>query len=82
MVGVILNLSLWLALRTLFARMDEWRLEPLRLDVPVWASRNLPTLTLTLLAGLALLRFRMGTLPTLGLSTVLGAAYVRLTATR
>ncbi|MFC4638408.1 chromate efflux transporter [Deinococcus hohokamensis] len=75
-VGVILNLSLWFALHTLFARVNERRFGPLQLDVPVWATVSWPTLLLALLAGVALLRLRLGTLKVLGLSTALGAAYV------
>ncbi|SMB84346.1 chromate efflux transporter [Deinococcus hopiensis] len=77
-VGVILNLSVWFALHTLFGGVAEQHVGPLRLYVPEWNTLSLPTLVLSVLATLALFRFKIGTLPVLVGSTVLGAAYVFL----
>ncbi|MBB6099730.1 chromate transporter [Deinobacterium chartae] len=74
-VGVILNLSLWFALHTLFERVEALRWGALALDVPVWSSINPAAAVLALLAGLALVRGRWGTLPTLAAATLTGAAY-------
>lgn len=77
-VGVILNLSVWFALHTLFARVGEARLGPLRVYTPDWRSLSVPSLVLAGVAALALFRFRLGPVPTLALTTVLGAGYVLL----
>lgn len=77
-VGVILNLSLWFALHTLFGRVEERFWGPVRLEVPVWSTVNWAAVVLAVVAGLALFRFKLGTLPTLALTTVLGAAWVLL----
>src|SRR5690242_13836305 len=53
-VGVILNLAIWFALHTLFARVDSYRLGPLALEIPDLASLNLPSLALTAGAMLAI----------------------------
>jgi len=55
-VGVILNLALWLALHTLFGRMTAWGL--LRLPVP--ASVNWAAMGIALAAMVAIFRFRVG----------------------
>ncbi|MFC4427267.1 chromate efflux transporter [Deinococcus navajonensis] len=77
-VGVILNLSLWFALHTLFGHLQERQFGLVQLDLPVWRTLSLPTLVLSVVAGLALFRFKIGTLPTLALSTALGMGYVFL----
>ncbi|UBV44767.1 chromate efflux transporter (plasmid) [Deinococcus taeanensis] len=78
-VGVILNLSVWFALNTLFSKVGEMHLGPLRLYTPDWRTLSIPSLVLAGIAGTALFRFRLGTMPTLALTTVLGAVYVLLT---
>jgi chromate transporter len=77
-VGVILNLSLWFALHTLFGQVEERRWGGMQLDVPVWSTLNGAALMLAVVAGVALFRFRLSTLSTLALTTVLGAAWVFL----
>jgi chromate transporter len=64
-VGVILQLALWLALHTLFAVVEPTRLGPLVLDLPVLASWNLAACLLTLGALLAVFRLRIGLAPLL-----------------
>ncbi|MCJ2122923.1 chromate efflux transporter [Methylobacterium sp. J-077] len=65
--GVILNLAVWFALRTLFREIRTVALGPLRLDLPVLGSLDPAALGLTLLALLAVFRLRLGALPTLAL---------------
>ncbi|MFD1733898.1 chromate transporter [Deinococcus malanensis] len=77
-VGVILNLSVWFALNTLFSKVGETHLGPLRLYTPDWTTLSVPSLVLSVIAGIALFRFNLGTIPTLALTTLLGAAYVLL----
>ena len=65
-VGVILNLALWFALHMLFGRTRAVTWGPMQFDAPVLASLNLPALILTAGAALAIFRFRVGALWTLG----------------
>lgn len=64
-VGVIANLALWFALQTLFRGHVPVRAGGLRFEAPVLASLDLPALGLALVAGVALLRFRVGVVPVL-----------------
>ena len=59
-VGVIAHLGLWLALHSLFGQVEAVRLGPLRLDWPDWASLDPVALGLTVLAGVAVFRLRLG----------------------
>jgi chromate transporter len=77
-VGVILNLALWFAIHTLF---KDVRLVPTptgALDVPVLSSLNLPAFLLATGALIAVLRFKMGILPVLGIGAMLGGAWFLL----
>ncbi len=71
-VGGILNLALWLGLHTVFARVAEGHVGPLRILVPRLAQLDPVVLGLVVLAFYVLLRRRWGMLPTLGLTTGLG----------
>jgi chromate transporter len=77
-VGVILNLAVWLALHTLFGEVDEIRLGPLRAIVPRWSTLDLPSLCLALGAGIAMLRFRAGVVSTIAVTALLGVLLVAL----
>ncbi len=59
-VGVILNLALWFAARTLFARVEAFTLGPLSLDVPVWSTFDPFFAVVAIVALLAMLRFNAG----------------------
>lgn len=74
-VGVILNLSLWFALHTLFADVREQRHGPLHLTVPDWATLDPASLLLAVLAAAALFWWRWPMLRTLLVVTLLGMAY-------
>ncbi|WP_448207139.1 chromate efflux transporter [Azospirillum sp. sgz302134] len=73
-VGVILNLAIWFALHTLFARLEPWRFAGATLDLPVLGSVNLPALLLTIGAVLAVFRFKVGMVPVLGTCALIGMA--------
>jgi len=64
-VGVILNLALWFALHALFGEVRKLAAGPLRFDVPVPETLNVPALALTAAALIAVFRFRVGTLAVL-----------------
>jgi chromate transporter len=74
-VGVILNLAVWFALHTLFARVTTSHQGPVRLLVPDLASLDLAAAVLAVGAMIALLRFKVGMLPTLGASALLGLVW-------
>ena len=74
-VGVVLNLSLWFAVHTLFARTIAWRASPLRLDLPVWSTLEPGALLLSAAAIWATLRLKLGMGWVLAGAAVLGAAY-------
>ncbi len=64
-VGVILNLSVWFALHTLFEQVNVVNAFGMVLQVPVLSSVNPWSLALSLVAMLALLRFKLGMMITL-----------------
>jgi chromate transporter len=74
-VGVILNLALWFALHMLFRETRPVAWGPVGFDLPVAASLNLPALILTAAAAVAIFRFRVGPLWTLGGCGLAGIAW-------
>jgi chromate transporter len=81
-VGVILNLSVWFALHTIFRSSEAVTYGPLQLDVPVWTSLEPGALLLGAAALIAMLKFQVGMGWTLIGSALIGAAYwlIRSTA--
>lgn len=59
-VGVVLNLSVWFTLHTVFARVDERPWGWAHLEVPVWATLQWPSALIAVAAMLAMLRFKVG----------------------
>jgi chromate transporter len=78
-VGVILNLSLWFGLHVVFAQVAERHFGPVRVLVPAVASIDFAAATLSVLAMLALFRFKLGLPKTLAASAALGVAWKLLT---
>jgi chromate transporter len=77
-VGVILNLAVWFSVHTLFGRVGEVRALGARLLVPDWTTLDPVALLLALAAMIALFRFKLGMIPTLLGSAVLGMAVALL----
>ena len=73
-VGVILNLSIWFALHTVFRATTPVRSYGLSFDMPVPSSVDLPALVLAIAAATAIFRFNLGMLTVLGGSCVAGVA--------
>jgi chromate transporter len=71
-VGVILNLSIWFALHTVFRQTSPVRSFGLSFDLPVWSSLDWPALLLAVVAAIAIFRFSMGMLTVLGGSCAAG----------
>jgi chromate transporter len=74
-VGVVLNLSIWFALHTIFGQVDARSYGPIHLDVPVWTTLEPGALILGAAALIATLRFKLSMGWTLLGSAVLGAIY-------
>jgi chromate transporter len=73
-VGVIANLALWFALHVLFGATQEIAFIGLHWEVPVLGSLNGITAAIALAAMIAMLRFKVGALPTLGFGALAGLA--------
>jgi chromate transporter len=74
-VGVILNLSVWFGLHVLFGQVERWEAGWFRPWVPVWQKLDLFALVLSLLAAIALLRWHLGVVKTLGLCALLAVGW-------
>jgi chromate transporter len=71
-VGVILNLSIWFALHTLFRQTFEVRGFGFAFDAPVLSSVDVPALILSIAAATAIFRFKIGMLPVLAACCIAG----------
>jgi chromate transporter len=71
-VGVILNLSIWFALHTVFRETIPVRSFGLSFDMPVLASVDFPALALAIAAATAIFRFNVGMLTVLAGSCAAG----------
>ncbi|MEA2921097.1 MAG: chromate transporter, partial [Bradyrhizobium sp.] len=71
-VGVILNLSIWFALHTVFRETSPVRSFGLSFDRPVLSSVDIPALVLAIAAATAIFRFNMGMLTVLAGSCAAG----------
>jgi len=73
-VGVILNLSIWFALHTIFRETSPVRSFGLSFDMPVWSSLDVAALVLAMAAATAIFRFNMGILTVLSGACAAGVA--------
>ena len=71
-VGVVLNLSVWFTLHTVFARVDERPWGWAHLEVPAWTTLQWPSALIAAAAMLAMLRFKVGMVWVLSASGVAG----------
>jgi chromate transporter len=71
-VGVILNLSIWFALHTVFRETSPVRSFGLSFDRPVWSSVDVAALALAIAAATAIFRFNLGMLTVLAGSCAAG----------
>src|SRR4030088_1697981 len=71
-VGVILNLSIWFALHTVFRETSPVRSFGLSFDMPVLSSIDIPALVLAVAAATAIFRFNLGMLTVLAGSCAAG----------
>lgn len=73
-VGVILNLSLWFAMQTLFRQVGESVAGPVRMSWPVWNTVDVPALSIAVVAMVAMFGLNQGMVRVLALCAVLGFA--------
>jgi chromate transporter len=71
-VGVVLNLSVWFSIHTLFRETVPVRVFPFWFDAPRPASIDLWALALSVAAAVAIFRFKVGMIPTLVACCVAG----------
>jgi chromate transporter len=71
-VGVVLNLAIWFALHAVFRQVTPVRAYGLSFDMPIFSSVDPWALALSLAAVVAILRFRVGMIPTLIACTAAG----------
>jgi len=74
-VGVILNLAVWFALHTLFARVSVWQGYGFNVSVPDVSSVNVAALVLAAAAVVAMFRFKIGMIPTMLGCSIAGLIY-------
>ena len=74
-VGVVLNLAVWFAVHVVFARVGEVRAGPAHMPWPEWASIDGMAALLAAGSLIAMLRFKVGMIPTLAAAATLGAAW-------
>ena len=73
-VGVVLNLSIWFTIHTIFAQVTPFAMGPLRFDSPVLTSANPFALLLTAAAIFAVFRLKMSVFTVLAASSLCGIA--------
>ena len=76
-VGVVLNLAVWFALHTVFAKVEEYHAFGGRFFVPEWSSIQWAAAVLAIGALIATFRFHMGMLKILG-ACALGGIMLRM----
>jgi len=74
-VGVMLNLAVWFALHVAFTDIVEERIMGMRLLIPVGTSVQIASIVITASALAVLLKSRVGLLPVMAVSTLLGIGY-------
>lgn len=74
-VGVVLNLTVWFALNTIFGSLRDVSVFGAHLQIPVMETINLPSLVISIVALLALFRFKIGMIYTIAGCALLGVTY-------
>ncbi|MDP3410918.1 chromate efflux transporter [Bosea sp. (in: a-proteobacteria)] len=77
-VGVIMNLALWFGLHVMFRELRPVAFLGLAPDWPVWASLDWRAALLCAGAMVAMLRFKLGMIPTLAICAAAGVVLTRL----
>jgi chromate transporter len=72
---VVLNLAVWFALHTAFGALRDVRVLGGHLQIPVWNTIQLPSLFIAAFALVAIFRFKLSVIKTIGCSAMLGILY-------
>jgi chromate transporter len=80
-VGMILNLSAWFGVRTLFHTVERVRHGPVHFDMPIMTSFEPWALALFVGAVIAVFGFKIGTVKTLMISSAMGGVLYALGVT-
>ncbi|SEF83607.1 chromate efflux transporter [Bosea lathyri] len=79
-VGVIMNLALWFALHVVFREVRAINVLGLAPDLPVLSSLDWRAAVLAIAAMIAMLRFKIGMIPTLAASALAGVLITQMLA--
>jgi chromate transporter len=71
-VGVVLNLAVWFAEHAMFHELNPVKGFGLAFEAPVLASADLSAIALSLAAAIAIFRFKIGMIPVLAASCLMG----------
>ncbi len=74
-VGVILNLSIWFTLHTIFGVVHDQHQYGIRLLTPDWATIDWMSAAIACGALMAMFRFKVGMIATLAIATLIGMAH-------
>ena len=74
-VGVILNLGIWLAAHTLFQTVNEHTWNGARVLVPDLRTLDIPALTIATMSAFMIFRLRWGVLKTLAIAALVGGTW-------
>ncbi len=74
-VGVILKLSIWFALHTLFGSVIEQHAYGIHLSVPDWPTIDIMSVAIAVGALIAMFRFNIGMIATLAAASAIGVLY-------
>ncbi len=77
-VGVVLNLSVWFTLHTVFGKIDERSYGPLKLELPHWDTTNWFALLIATAALVAMLRLKIGMAWTLLGAATIGVVWMQM----
>lgn len=74
-VGVVLNLGVWLAIHTLFGKVNESHSLGIRWLIPEWATINIPLLVIGLIVAFVYFILKWDMLKTILVSVICGILY-------
>ncbi len=77
-VGVVMNLALWFALHVIFRQVRPVEFLGLAPDLPLLSSLDWRAAVLSAAAMIAMLRFKVGMIPTLAASALAGVLIVNV----
>jgi len=71
----VLNLTVWFTVNTIFGKVNDVYVLGMHLLVPLWTTLNIPALAIAAFAALAIFRWKLSRLKTIGISAARGVMY-------